>query len=259
MGQTANSRFVRAESVHPSISDIMLQRRERRNGPIAAVSKSASSTAYSILCLATVKVAARSPICCQSRFAIGPCGRSRRRAAVSSSRPPWRCLPAMERRRPSRSSCSIVLVENDDLISDGVNLAARIQQAADPDAVDVSATLFEQIRRNSPFAFDDRGEQSFRDIVQPVRIYRLRGEITRHVYQIAPTQPTPMQAKRPFSLAVMPIEVASGGHQESPVRCGAHYCGCSSGAPGPRLGLLAGGNHEFPKPAPDEQLSTNHS
>ena len=107
-----------------------------------------------------------------------------------------------------------VLVENDDLIGDGVNLAARIQQAADPDAVDVSATLFEQIRRNSPFAFDDRGEQSFRNIVQPVRIYRLRGEITRHVYQIAPTQLTPMQAKRPFSLAVMPIEVASGNEDQ---------------------------------------------
>lgn len=40
-----------------------------------------------------------------------------------------------------------VLVENDDdLIGDGVNLAARIQQAADPDAIDVSAALFEQIR-----------------------------------------------------------------------------------------------------------------
>ena len=107
-----------------------------------------------------------------------------------------------------------VLVENDDLVGDGVNLAARIQQAADPDAIDVSAALFEQIRRNSPFAFDDRGEQSFRNIVQPVRIYRLRGEITRHVYQIAPTQPTPMQAKRPYSLAVMPIEVASANEDQ---------------------------------------------
>ena len=107
-----------------------------------------------------------------------------------------------------------VLVENDDLVGDGVNLAARIQQAADPDAIDVSAALFEQIRRNSPFAFDDRGEQSFRNIVQPVRIYRLRGEITRHVYQIAPTQPTPMQAKRPYSLAVMPIEAASGNEDQ---------------------------------------------
>ncbi len=107
-----------------------------------------------------------------------------------------------------------VLVENDDLIGDGVNLAARIQQAADPDAIDVSATLFEQIRRNSPFAFDDRGEQTFRNIVQPIRVYRVRGEITRHIYQIAPTQPTPMQAKRPYSLAVMPIEVASGNEDQ---------------------------------------------
>ena len=102
-----------------------------------------------------------------------------------------------------------VLVENDDLVGDGVNLAARIQQAADPDAIDVSAALFEQIRRNSPFAFDDRGEQSFRNIVQPVRVYRLRGEITRHVYQIAQTQPTPVQAKRPYSLAVISAKPSS--------------------------------------------------
>ena len=107
-----------------------------------------------------------------------------------------------------------VLVENDDLIGDGVNLAARIQQAADPDAIDVSASLFEQICRNSPFAFDDRGEQTFRNIVQPIRVYRVRGEITRHIYQIAPTQPTPLQAKRPYSLAVMPIEVSSGNEDQ---------------------------------------------
>src|SRR5579872_6724163 len=108
-----------------------------------------------------------------------------------------------------------VLVQDDDLIGDGVNLAARIQQSADPDAIDVSGALFEQIRRNSPFAFDDRGERRFRNIGEPVRIYRLRGEINRHVYQIAPTQLTPTQAKRPHSLAVMPIEVAAGNEDQT--------------------------------------------
>jgi class 3 adenylate cyclase/TolB-like protein len=103
-----------------------------------------------------------------------------------------------------------VMVEDDDLIGDGVNVAARIQQAADPDAIDVSAALFEQIRRNSPFAFDDRGEQSFRNIVAPVRVYRLRGEVNRFVYQIAPTRAAPTPPKRPNSLAVMPIETDSG-------------------------------------------------
>lgn len=107
-----------------------------------------------------------------------------------------------------------VIVENDDLIGDGVNLAARIQQAADPDAIDISGALFEQIRRNSPFAFDDRGKQDFRNISQPVNIYRLRGEIPRHVYQVAPTQPTPSQAKRPHSIAVLPIEVPGGNEDK---------------------------------------------
>ncbi len=55
-----------------------------------------------------------------------------------------------------------VLVEGDDLIGDGVNLTAGIQQAAEPGAIDVSAALFDQIRRTSPFAFDDLGERSFK-------------------------------------------------------------------------------------------------
>lgn len=107
-----------------------------------------------------------------------------------------------------------VLVEGDDLIGDGVNLSARIQQAADPDAIDISAALFEQIRRNSPFAFDDRGERRFRNIAEPVRVYRLRGEVGRHVYQIAPTQSAPRRSRRPSSLAVLPIEAAEGNEDQ---------------------------------------------
>lgn len=103
-----------------------------------------------------------------------------------------------------------VLVEGDDLIGDGVNLAARIQQASEPGAIDLSATLFEQIRRTSPYHFDDRGEQRFRNITEPMRVYRLRGEMRRHPYQITHIQETPKPTKRPHSLAVMPFEVAAG-------------------------------------------------
>ncbi len=108
-----------------------------------------------------------------------------------------------------------VLVEGDDLIGDGVNLAARIQQAAEPGAIDLSGALFEQIRRTSPFAFDDRGEQRFRNIAEPVRVFRLRGEMRRHPCQITHTQPAPRPAKRPHSLAVMPFEVPAGNEDQS--------------------------------------------
>src|SRR5829696_5572638 len=103
-----------------------------------------------------------------------------------------------------------VIVDGDDLIGDGVNLAARIQQAAEPGAIDLSGSLFEQIRRTSPYAFEDRGDRSFRNIAEPVRVYRLGGEIRRHRYQITPTQAAPSRLKRPHSVAVMPFEVPAG-------------------------------------------------
>ncbi len=123
-------------------------------------------------------------------------------------------LAALTEERPFRMRFGLhladVLVEGDDLIGDGVNLAARIQQAAEANAIDVSGALFEQIRRTSPFAFDDRGEQTFKNIVEPIRVYRLRGERDRTAYQIASTQPRPVRPKRAYSLAVMPFEVSSG-------------------------------------------------
>jgi adenylate cyclase len=127
-------------------------------------------------------------------------------------------LAAQNEQRPFRMRFGLhladVLIEGEDLIGDGVNLAARIQQAADVDAIDISGALFEQIRRTSPFAFDDRGEQTFRNFGEPIRVYRLRGERDRHVYQLAPTQPKPVQAKRPHSLALAPFEVSSGNEDQ---------------------------------------------
>jgi class 3 adenylate cyclase/TolB-like protein len=104
-----------------------------------------------------------------------------------------------------------VLVEGEDLIGDGINVAARIQQAAEPGSIDISKPLFEQIRRTSPYAFDDLGEQSFRNIAEPLQVYRLRGEIRRHPAQITHTKAATPRARRPHSLAVMPFEVPAGG------------------------------------------------
>ncbi|WP_192360044.1 adenylate/guanylate cyclase domain-containing protein, partial [Mesorhizobium mediterraneum] len=52
-----------------------------------------------------------------------------------------------------------VVVQGDDLVGDGVNLAARIQAAAEPDSIYVSGALFDHVRRNSAFIFDDMGER----------------------------------------------------------------------------------------------------
>lgn len=103
-----------------------------------------------------------------------------------------------------------VMVSSEDLIGDGVNLAARIQQAADPGTICVSQNLFEQIRRHSPFAFDDLGEQQFKNISEPVRIYRVKGQMPNHRLQSAPTlsETAPLDAIQPNSVAVLPFTSA---------------------------------------------------
>ncbi len=110
-----------------------------------------------------------------------------------------------------------VMVAGDDLIGDGVNLAARIQQTAEPDAIYVSQPLFDQIKRHSPYSFDDLGELTFKNISQPMRIYRLHGNLGNHRLQSAPTQLQAVKAQRilPNSVAVLPFSAPSDDDEQS--------------------------------------------
>ena len=107
-----------------------------------------------------------------------------------------------------------VAVRGDDLLGDGVNMTARLQQAAEPGSVFVSGTLFDQIRRNSPFTFDDLGERTFKNLSEPVHVFRIRGEMGAHRLQSAPTRASSDAAKRPSSLAVMPFRVTGGDEDQ---------------------------------------------
>ena len=107
-----------------------------------------------------------------------------------------------------------VAVRGDDLLGDGINLTARLQQAAAPGSVWISGTLFEQIRRNSPFTFDDLGDHRFKNLSEPIRVYRVRGEIGAHRLQSAPTRLSSDTAKRPSSVAIMPFRVSGGDNDQ---------------------------------------------
>ncbi|HEV2565637.1 MAG TPA: adenylate/guanylate cyclase domain-containing protein [Microvirga sp.] len=107
-----------------------------------------------------------------------------------------------------------VMVQGDDLIGDGVNVASRIQQEAEPDSIWVSGVFFDHIRRNSPFAFEDLGERRLKNLSEPIRIYRLREELARHRLQTAPTRiPAPVE-RRPLSLALLPFRVIGGDEEQ---------------------------------------------
>ena len=69
-----------------------------------------------------------------------------------------------------------VIVEDDDIFGDGVNIAARLEALAEPGGLCISRMVRDQIRDKLPYAFDDLGEQSVKNIVRPVRVYALRPE-----------------------------------------------------------------------------------
>ncbi len=66
-----------------------------------------------------------------------------------------------------------VIVEGDDIYGDGVNVAARLQEIAEPGGVRVSGTVFDHVGERLAVAFTDLGEQTVKNIARPVRVYRV--------------------------------------------------------------------------------------
>jgi adenylate cyclase len=67
-----------------------------------------------------------------------------------------------------------VIIDGGDIFGDGVNVAARIENECEPGGVYLSDDAFRQVQGKTPFAFDDMGERSLKNIDRAVRIYAVR-------------------------------------------------------------------------------------
>ena len=67
-----------------------------------------------------------------------------------------------------------VIAEGGDIFGDGVNVAARLEALAEPGGICISRTVRDHIRDKLSCPFDDMGEQTFKNIARPVRVYALR-------------------------------------------------------------------------------------
>src|SRR5262249_13334086 len=66
-----------------------------------------------------------------------------------------------------------VMIEGEQIYGDGVNVAARLESLADPGGICISGTVHEQVRDKLALAYEDRGEQSVKNIARPVRVWRV--------------------------------------------------------------------------------------
>jgi TolB-like protein/class 3 adenylate cyclase len=66
-----------------------------------------------------------------------------------------------------------IIIEGDDILGDGVNIAARIEGIAEPGGISISEDAWRQVQGKVAANFVDAGEQSLKNIARPVRVYRL--------------------------------------------------------------------------------------
>ena len=68
-----------------------------------------------------------------------------------------------------------VMVQGQDLLGDGVNVAARLQGAAEPGGICIAGSVYDQIRNKLSLSFTPLGEMSYKNIPQPVRTFAIAG------------------------------------------------------------------------------------
>src|SRR5258708_18353442 len=82
-----------------------------------------------------------------------------------------------------------VVIEGEDLLGDGVNVAARLEGISEPGGICISDAAYHQVRDRLDVNFEDAGEQQLKNIARPVHVYRLR--LDRTHTQAKPALPLP--------------------------------------------------------------------
>jgi TolB-like protein len=104
-----------------------------------------------------------------------------------------------------------VIVQGDNLFGDAVNVAARLEALAEPGGICVSGAVREHIGTKLPFSFTDLGEQQVKNIAQPIKAYRIRGETSPAAAQdVGSSLPLPDKP----SIAVLPFTNMSGDAEQ---------------------------------------------
>src|SRR5215471_19100705 len=108
-----------------------------------------------------------------------------------------------------------IIIDSDDIFGDGVNVAARIQELAEPGGICVSRRVYEDTDGKIDAAFEDHGEQQLKNIARPVYVYRI--SLAPEDRGSQPTRPSTEGAFTPDrpSIAVLQFQSISGDPEQA--------------------------------------------
>ncbi len=100
-----------------------------------------------------------------------------------------------------------VVADQDDLLGDGVNVAARLEGVAEPGGITISRPLYDQVRDRVKVTFLDKGEVSLKNLPRPMQVL----SVSTTTMPSTPAHP-PLPAKP--SIAVLPFQNMSGDPEQ---------------------------------------------
>src|SRR6201996_4720762 len=82
-----------------------------------------------------------------------------------------------------------VMVEGDDVYGDGVNIAARLQELAEPGGILISGPVYDQVHNKLSIGFESLGHTSLKNVAHPVTGYRVLQGVAAAQPQARPPEP----------------------------------------------------------------------
>src|SRR6516165_5081480 len=101
-----------------------------------------------------------------------------------------------------------ILIDGDDILGDGVNVAARLEGIAQPGGICLSSSAYDQVRGKVPVDFTDLGEQTLKNIALPIHAYAVG--VGAHIDRAVP----PLSSAPRLSIVVLPFANIGGDPEQ---------------------------------------------
>jgi len=107
-----------------------------------------------------------------------------------------------------------IIIEGEDILGDGVNIAARLQEIAEPGGVSISRRVYEDVQERLDAKFDNAGEQSLKNIAKPVQVWRWSPAQTSTAIATETVTDEVFPLPDKPSIAVLPFDNMSGDPEQ---------------------------------------------